>query len=81
MRKCAKFEFIINSEEFLLFSRPIGDIAKLIGKLNKIQPSTMLERIQASTNIDPAKYDLTDKERYLNAIIEFSFFSKKFCLS
>lgn len=77
MRKCAKFDFIINSEEFIHFSRPIGDIAKIMSKLSKVQPSTMLERMQASTNIDPSKYDLTDKERFANSIIEFTFFSKK----
>jgi hypothetical protein len=36
LRKCAKFEFIVNSEEFLLFSRPIGDVEKLIAKMGKI---------------------------------------------
>ena len=28
LRKMAKFEFLINSEEFLIFSRPPGDIEK-----------------------------------------------------
>jgi hypothetical protein len=37
----------------------------------------MLERITLSTGIDISKYDLTDKERYLNSIIEFTFFAKK----
>ena len=28
LRKCAKYDFLINSEEFLIFSRPNGDIEK-----------------------------------------------------
>jgi sorting nexin-1/2 len=30
LRKLSKFDFLINSEEFVLFSRPNGDIEKLL---------------------------------------------------
>lgn len=30
LRKLSKFDFLINSEEFLLFSRPNGDIGKML---------------------------------------------------
>ena len=33
LKKISAFPFIINSEEFLIFSRPNGDIEKLLGKL------------------------------------------------
>ena len=35
LRKLARFDFLINSEEFQIFARPNGDIEKILGKLNK----------------------------------------------
>jgi len=33
LRKSANLQFLINCEEFLIFSRPNGDIEKNLGKL------------------------------------------------
>lgn len=78
MRKCAKLEFIINSEEFLVFSRPNGDIDKNLGRLAlKVPTATLIDRMHKATDIKERNYDLTEKERFSNAITEFSFFAKK----
>ena len=37
----------------------------------------MIERLQRGTDINDKKYDLTDKERLHNILVEFSFFAKK----
>ena len=37
----------------------------------------MIDRIQKATDINDKKYDLTDKERLHNILVEFSFFTKK----
>ena len=37
----------------------------------------MIERLQKGTDINDKKYDLTDKERLHNILVEFSFFAKK----
>ena len=77
MRKCGKYDFLINSDEFLLFSRPNGDVEKLLTKLPKMPTSAIIERVRKVTDINEKLYDLTDKERFHNALIEFSYFAKK----
>jgi hypothetical protein len=77
LRKCAKHEFIINSDEFLMFSRPNGDIEKMLTRLPRIPTSSMIERLHKATNIDERKYDLSDREKFKSIIIEFSYFVKK----
>ena len=50
MRKLAKFDFVINSEEFQLFCRPEGlDVEKALSKLPKLSPSQLYERIKGGT--------------------------------
>lgn len=77
MRKLSKFDFLINSEEFVLFSRPNGDIEKLLQRLPRIATANACEKIRKAGDINEKRYDLTDKERYHNNLIEASFFVKK----
>jgi hypothetical protein len=77
LRHLAKLEFLVNSEEFLLFSRPNGDVEKNLSRLTKIQTATVIDRMHKSTDIKERMYDLSEKERFNNTIIEFSFFAKK----
>jgi hypothetical protein len=67
----------LNSEEFLIFSRPNGDIEKILDRLPMLPTSSLLERMRASTGINETKYDLVDKERMHNLLVEFQYFSKK----
>jgi hypothetical protein len=77
LRKCAKYEYLLNSEEFLLFSRPNGDIEKMLAKINKIPTQTIIERVRTVTDINEKRYDISDKESYKNSLVEFTVFSKK----
>ena len=70
-------EHIINSEEFIAFSRPQGDIEKNIQRYGKITPATMIDRIKTATGINEKIYDLSDRERFNMSVTEFSFFTKK----
>ena len=71
-------EFLINSEEFLIFSRPNGDIEKNLGRIAlKVPTATQIERMQNATDIRERNYDLTEKERFNNSILDFSLFAKK----
>lgn len=38
---------------------------------------TICDRIRKAVDINEKKYDLTDKERFYNNLIEFNFFVKK----
>ena len=78
MRKCGKLEYIVNSEEFIAFSRPQGgDIEKNIARYGKITTSTIIDRVKAATGINEKMYDLSDRERFNLIITEFTFFAKK----
>jgi hypothetical protein len=77
MRKIAKYDFLMNSEEFVLFSRPNGDIEKMLAKIPRLPTQTIIERIRTVTEINEKRYDMVDKERYHNTLIEFNFFFKK----
>ena len=38
---------------------------------------SLIDRMQKATDINEKKYDLTDKERLHNILVEFTYFSKK----
>jgi len=81
LRKCAKHDFIINSEEFRIFARPgAGDVEKMLDRLPKIPFGTMVERTREVGNINERMYDFADKERFSGAITEFAFFARKVLL-
>jgi hypothetical protein len=77
MRKLAREEYIINSEEFKIFSRPSGDIKTNLGKLPKMTPMAMIERYRETFFINDNKYDLEDINKFQNQLVEFTYFSKK----
>lgn len=54
MRKICVYDFIINSEEFLLFSRPSGvDVEKSMTKMAKLSSNQLFERLRDATETDP----------------------------
>ena len=77
LRKCGKYDFIINSEEFLIFSRPNGDIEKVFSRLNKIPTSSMIERFRTALSINESRFDLTEREMFSNQIADFLSFTSK----
>lgn len=78
LRKCAKHDFLINSEEFRIFARPAsGDVEKMLERLPRVPYGTMIERTREVTNIQERLYDFADKERFNGIVTEFSFFAKK----
>ena len=78
MRKIARFEFIIESQEFLLFSRPQGmKVEQAIGKLMPLSTIARYERVKQATNTDETQYDLMQQQEFANAINEFTFFVKR----
>jgi hypothetical protein len=73
----ARFEFVLGSQEFQLFSRPQGlNVTKALEKLMPMSTAQKFERLQNITNIDLMAYDLMKKEQYNTRIQEFVFFSR-----
>lgn len=77
MRKLAREDYIINSEEFRVFSRPSGDIKNTLTKLPKLTPEEMIKRYRDTFFINEQKYDFEDINRFTNMLVEFTYFSKK----
>ena len=77
IRKIAKYDYLLNSEEFLVFARPNGDIEAAFKRLQKMATAKIIERIKEATDINEKKYDFVEKEKFKNNIIEYSFFFKK----
>ncbi len=81
LRKCAKHDFLINAEEYRIFSRPSsGDMDKMLERLPRLPSGTMIERLRSVTNVNDRNYDFADKERLNNIVAEFSIFAKKVLL-
>jgi len=62
LKKLSPFDFILNSEEFKAFSRPQGDVDKLLSNLAKIQTSDIVARMRTALKIDEAMYDPLQKD-------------------
>ncbi len=78
LRKCARFEFIIESQEFQLFSRPQGlSIEKSLKGLLPLSSAAKFDRIKAVTKIDPGNYDSSAVAGYRQRITEFNLFFNK----
>ena len=78
MRKCARFDYIIESQEFLLFSRPQGlAIEKSLKNLLPLSTQGKYERIKGVTKIDPVNYDQGSIASLKIKITEFRVFYNK----
>ena len=64
LRKLAKYDFIINSQEFQLFCRPNGlDVEKTLSKMPKLSVSQLYERIKEAVEIDETEVDEMTKNQ------------------
>jgi len=81
LRKCARFDFLINSDEFRIFARPAsGDIEKMLDRLPRLPTGTMIERARSVTGVNERNYDFADKESFNQVDAEFSIYAKKVLL-
>lgn len=61
-----------------MFARPQGpDVGKSLGKLTKMSPQELYERMSKATMINEIEYEDQQKMRYENAITEFRGYIKK----
>lgn len=52
LRKCARYDYLINSEEMKIFARPgSGDLEKMLERLPRLPSSTMIERLREVTGV------------------------------
>jgi hypothetical protein len=67
----SSFEFILNSQEFLIFSRPSGDIDKLLSNVPKASTIDIVERYREQLKIEDHLYDPIKKDQLDNQCKEF----------
>ena len=72
----APFEFILNSVEFQHFSRPQGDIEKLLNSLPPMSSMEIVERLRSSLNLEEHMYDPIKKEALDRECKEFQHFAR-----
>lgn len=77
LKKLSAFPFIINSEEFLVFSRPQGDIEKLLAKLPNLTPMQIVDRMREALSIEEHLYDPIQMDSFDQQCHEFSHFHKQ----
>jgi hypothetical protein len=78
LRKCARYDYLVNSEEFKVFARPGGgDLEKMLDRLIKPTTGKLIESLRDITNVQERNYDFADKERFNNVVAEFSIYDKK----
>lgn len=77
VRRLGHFPYIVNSEEFMCFSRPQGDIEKILAKLTKLPTSQIIERVRTGLDIRESSYDANDKAQFAREISEFHSFANR----
>lgn len=57
------YDFILNSQEFQVFTRPKGDIDKTLSGLPKETTTAMVEKYRAALKIEEHLYDPIQKDK------------------
>lgn len=60
-----------------MFSRPSGDIEKILNRLTKMPSNVILDRLRKSLDINERMYDMELKERFKLNADDAGFFIKK----
>ena len=76
LKKMSTYDFILNSQEFTIFSRPSGDIEKMLGAIPKSSSSDIVEKYKEILKIEVHMYDPIAKDKLDNQCKEFQHFAK-----
>ena len=79
MKKLARYDFIINSQEFQIFARPQGlDVEKSLSKLPKLSSAQLYDRLKEATMTDDSEFNDDDVQAKLRTKLEeFQAYIKK----
>ena len=76
LKKVSGFEFLTNSKEFLIFSRPAGDIDKLLGQIPKQPTHEIVDKFREVLQISDHLYDPIQKDKLDSQCKEFQSFAR-----
>lgn len=71
--ECSKFDFIVNSKEFRIFARQVGEVGETLERLPKETPAAVLEKYRTNFKIDEQQ-DNSEVARYREKINVFNSF-------
>ena len=77
LKKISSYGFLMNAAEFKIFTRPNGDIGKLIGQIPKASTQQIVEKYREALQIQEHLYDPIAKDKLDNACKEFQHFAKQ----
>lgn len=77
LKKMASFSFLINSQEFMAFSRPNGDVTKGLATLNKMMVHDTVERMRNALKIEDHLYNPLQKDKLDLNCKQFQHFAKQ----
>lgn len=60
-----------------MFSRPNGDVEKLLSRLPKMPTTAIIQRMREVSDIQEKMFDVSEKERFSNLIVDATYFIKK----
>ncbi len=80
IRECAKFEFILESQEFKIFARQTGEVGETLEKLGEQTPGQILDKYRNVFKISE-ETDNSEVARYREKINIFQSFLTKAILS
>ena len=71
LKKLSQYDFILNSQEFTIFSRPSGDICKMLDGIPKGSSGEIVEKYKDILNIQIHLYDPIARDKLDNQCEEF----------
>lgn len=71
LKKLSQYDFILNSQEFTIFSRPSGDICKMLDGIPKGSSGEIVEKYKDILNIQIHLYDPIARDKLDNQCKEF----------
>jgi len=77
LKKMSAFEYILNSQEFTIFSRPNGDSEKMLGAVPKSSSGDIVEKYREVLGIQEHMVDPIEKDKLDQQCLEFSHFAKQ----
>lgn len=78
LRKLARYDFIVNSQEFQIFARPQGlDVEKSLNKLPKLSSTQLYDRLKEATMTDDTELSVEDRNTLESKLTEFTVYIKK----
>lgn len=75
IRKLGRMEFLMDTEEFIVFSRPNGDIEQVYKRMGRLSSQSIVERLQRLMGLNENSFTVPEKKRFAAKIIDFGRFA------